>query len=91
MTTEKLEVNSLYEIIGIKDAKTRFGNTHILIDKDLNQYWSTNSISKHINDNKAAINRTPKGKIIFKLRTYDYETFETEDGKSIRYLRCNFN
>ena len=91
MNTQKLNPNSIYDIIQYKEVVTKFGKTYILTDKDLNQYWSLTSITKFIQQNKIRNIPNNKSKAILKIRTYDYETFDTEDGKQITYLKCNFN
>ena len=84
--TKKLEEDKLYSIIKVKPIKGKFGDTFILTDSDFDNYWSNNTINKYIKAKK--INTSTKSGELFKIRTYAYQQFETDDGEIVNYLHC---
>ena len=88
MSAIKLDINSTYEIISIKEVTTKFGKNYVMTDKDLNSYWSTNAINKYIKEKQVRNIPNNKSKTILKIRTHDYKSFITSEGKEITYLAC---
>lgn len=87
MATIKLETNSIYKIIELKEIETKFGTCYIMKDTELNEYWSNKKIASFIKQNK--IPMTNNGKVLFKIKTGDYKTFTNESGDEIKFLNLN--
>ena len=84
MTTTPLEANSNYKIIELKEIETKYGKRYIVVDSELNQFWSNRKISMFIKQNKIPLNNN--GKVLFRIKTGDYKTFKNNDGDEIKYL-----
>ena len=83
MSVQQLQTQTLYKIIETKEIDTQYGTTYILIDDNLDEYWSNKKIATFIKQNK--IPSSKDGKVLFKIKTGDYKTFE-KDGNEIRFL-----
>lgn len=82
-TTKQLNENSKYEIVNLKSIETKYGTTYIMMDNNLNEYWSNKKINDFIKKHRIPLNNDDK--VLFKIKTGDYKTFQ-KDGNEIRFL-----
>ena len=87
MTTSNLKLRSLYKIVELKEVKTKFGNSYILIDSEYNKYWANKKIGTYIKTHQIPLSNN--GKVLFKIKTYDYKTFKNDLNEEITFLQLN--
>ena len=87
MNTSNLETNTVYKIIELKEIETKFGKSYIMTDYELNEYWSNKKIATFIKQNR--ITMSNNGKVLFRIKTGDYKTFQNQDGDEITFMQLN--
>ena len=87
MNTSNLETNTVYKIIELKEIETKFGKSYIMTDYELNEYWSNKKIATFIKQNRIPLSNN--GKVLFRIKTGDYKTFQNQDGDEITFLQLN--
>ena len=52
MSANSLNEKTNYQIINLKKVTTTYGDSYIMTDTDLNEYWSNKKINEFIKKNK---------------------------------------
>ena len=84
MSANNLNERTNYQIINLKKVTTTYGDSYIMTDTELNEYWSNKKINEFIKKNKIPMNNDDK--VLFKIKTGEYKVFPTEDGRVIKFL-----
>ena len=84
MTVQTLEARRNYQIVELKEIETAYGKSYVLTDSNLDEYWSNKKVVDYIKKNKIPLFN--EGKVLFTIKTGDYKTFKTEEGKEVRFL-----
>ena len=82
-TINKLDEGLTYNIVNVEKINTNFGKKYVLVDDEVNKYWTNNKVDEFIKEHKEVKQ--------FELTTSDYKTFKNKKGEEIKFLMIDIN